>query len=111
MEPLSLPTIQEQIYGREHRIGQRNEVKFWLLESTGEDGVSSETHVQAMSDVRKVFAEEGQIWDVQINMEQSRDAREKIGDEGEAEEGNDDAGEKIIVVSSDDDDEDMEDAV
>ena len=69
MEPLAIPAHEEQSHGRINRIGQTKETTIWSLSSSGESGVSSETHIKNIADARKIFAEEGEIWTVELEDE------------------------------------------
>ena len=77
MEPISIPTAEEQCEGRCHRIGQHEETASWRLSCTGDKGVSSETHVKQMADFRMVFAEDGDVW----NVARETDSVDYIADE------------------------------
>lgn len=81
MEPLAIPALEEQSHSRTHRIGQRKKTKVWSLSCTGDEGVSSETHVRNVADARKIFSEQGKIWDVKVDTAVLEDKLEK-GEEG-----------------------------
>ena len=66
---LTIPAHEEENHARVRRKSQTKETKIWSLSGTDELDVFSNTHLNKITDVRKIVVKKRKIWNVKIEEE------------------------------------------